>query len=221
MAFVTNALRALRPSLPILSRRTISIAEARVTSPAPFFKADALVNGTEFKTVSLDDYKDKYLVLLFYPLDWTFVCPTEITAHADAQEEFAKLNAEVVAVSTDNKFSHYAWAQHPRKEGGLAPITMTMIADQTRAMSRTYGCYVPDDGFNLRATYIIDKSGVLRHAQITDRSVGRSVDETLRIIKALLFAEEHGEVCPANWQPGSATIKGDPELKKEYFSTNA
>eukprot|EP01147_Barroeca_monosierra_P008862 gene8863-1217_t len=196
---------------------TSGLLSPQVTQPAPEFSGTALVNGSEFKNISLNDYKGKYLVLVFYPLDWTFVCPTEILAFNDRAEEFRQLNAEVVVASTDSHFSHHAWANTSRKEGGLAPMTIPMLADMTHTISKDYGVFVEADGFNLRGLFIIDGNGTLRHITMNDRPVGRSVDETLRLVRAFQFADEHGEVCPANWTPGSDTIKPGVEEKKEYF----
>lgn len=189
-----------------------------VTKPAPVFSGTALVNGTDFKEISLNDYKGKYVVLVFYPLDWTFVCPTEILAFNDRAEEFHKLGCEVIVASTDSQFSHHAWANTPRSEGGLKPMKIPMLADLTHQVSKDYGVYVESDGVDLRGLFIVDGKGTLRHTTVNDRPVGRSVDETLRLVQALQFADEYGEVCPAGWTPGSDTIKPDPEAKKEYFS---
>lgn len=188
---------------------------ARVQQPAPDFKADAVVNG-EFKSIALSDYKGKYLVLFFYPLDFTFVCPTEILAFGDRLDEFKKIGAEVAAVSVDSKFSHLAWWKTPRKEGGIAGVGYPLIADLTKKISADYGVLL-DGGIALRGLFIIDPKGTVRQITINDLPIGRSVDETLRLIQALQFNEKHGEVCPANWTPGKDTIKPDPEKSKEFF----
>lgn len=198
------------------SIRTMS-NKAFVRKPAPDFVGTAVVNG-EFKDIKLSDYKGKYLVLFFYPLDFTFVCPTEITAFSDKAADFRALNCEVVAASTDSHFTHFAWAQTPRKEGGLAPMNIPLLADNKQTISKDYGVYVEEDGHDLRGLFIIDDKGVIRHITLNDYPVGRSVDEALRLVKAFQFTDKHGEVCPAGWQPGSATIKDDPIKKLEYFS---
>lgn len=190
---------------------------ARVQCPAPDFKGMAVVNG-QFKEISLKDYTGKYLVLFFYPLDFTFVCPTEVIAFNDRLAEFKQLNTELVAVSVDSHFSHLAWVNTPRKHGGLGKeTTMPILSDLKKSIATDYGCLTPNKDVALRALYIIDTKGVVRQITINDLPVGRSVDEILRLIKAFQFADEHGEVCPANWQPKSKTI--NPKKANEYFES--
>jgi alkyl hydroperoxide reductase subunit AhpC len=188
---------------------------ARVQQPAPHFACEAVVN-CEFKDVSLSDYKGKYLVLFFYPLDFTFVCPTEILAFNDRVEEFRKIGCEVVAASVDSKFTHLAWLNTPRKDGGIAGVTIPLLADLKKDVARDYGVLLPD-GVALRGLFVIDPKGIVRHITINDLPIGRSVDEALRVVQAVQFADQHGEVCPANWTPGKDTMKADPEGSKEYF----
>ncbi|KAJ3169001.1 hypothetical protein HDU88_001328 [Geranomyces variabilis] len=191
-----------------------------IGSKAPNFSAVAVSNG-EFKTVSLDDYKGKYVVLFFYPMDFTFVCPTEIIAFSDAIEEFRKQNAEVVACSTDTQFSHLAWTQQPRKQGGLGEMKIPILADVTKKIASDYGVLIadgPDAGVALRGTFIIDPEQNLRIAHVHDLPIGRNVKEYVRLLEALIFNAEFGEVCPANWNKGGKTIKADPNGSKEYFS---
>ena len=190
---------------------------ARVQKPAPSFKCTALVNN-EFKTVSLSDYAGKYLVLFFYPLDFTFVCPTEITAFSDRVNEFREIGCEVVACSVDSEYSHLAWCKQSRKEGGLGHMNIPILADVTKQVSKDYGVLL-DSGIALRGLFIIDGAGILRQMTVNDLPVGRSVDETLRLVKAFQFTDKHGEVCPANWTPGTKTMKPDPVKSQEYFST--
>lgn len=190
---------------------------AKVQCPAPDFKGTAVVNG-QFKDISLKDYAGKYLVLFFYPLDFTFVCPTEVIAFNDRAEEFKAINAELVAVSVDSHFSHLAWVNTPRKNGGLGTETkLAILSDLKKTIATNYGCLTKNEDIALRALYIIDTKGVVRQITINDLPVGRSVDETLRLIKAFQFADEHGEVCPANWQPKSKTI--NPKKASEYFAS--
>lgn len=194
-----------------------SYSSARVQEPAPNFKGMAVVNG-QFKEISLADFAGKYLVLFFYPLDFTFVCPTEIIAFNDRVDEFKQLNAELVAVSVDSHFSHLAWVNMPRMKGGLGSETkMPILSDLKKHIAKDYGCLTKNEDIALRALYIIDTKGVIRQITINDLPVGRSVDEVLRLIKAFQFADEHGEVCPANWQPKSKTI--NPKKAGEYFSS--
>jgi alkyl hydroperoxide reductase subunit AhpC len=186
---------------------------AFVTREAPDFTADAVVNN-EFKTVKLSDYKGKYVVLFFYPLDFTFVCPTEIIAFSDKIEEFRKRGAEVLGVSVDSKFSHLAWIKTPRADGGLGGLRYPLVSDLTKTISADYGVLL-ENGVALRGTFLIDKNGVLRHALVNDLPLGRNIDETIRMIDALHFFEQHGEVCPANWKPGALAI--DPKNAGKYF----
>lgn len=165
----------------------------------------------------LDDFKGKYLVLFFYPLDFTFVCPTEIVAFSDKANEFHDVNCEVVAVSVDSHFSHLAWINTPRKNGGLGHMNITLLSDITKQISRDYGVLLESAGIALRGLFIIDPNGVVKHLSVNDLPVGRSVEETLRLVKAFQFVETHGEVCPANWTPESPTIKPSPTASKEYF----
>jgi len=192
------------------------VLAAQVQKPAPAFKAQAVVGG-QFKEVSLEDYKGKYLVVYFYPLDFTFVCPTEIIAFSDRIQEFQDINCEVVGVSTDSHFSHLAWINQPRKQGGLGGLNYPLVSDFNKNISRDFGVLIEEAGIALRGLFIIDPEGVVRQMSINDLPVGRSVDETLRLIKAFQFVEKHGEVCPANWQPDAPTIKPTPTDSLEYF----
>lgn len=195
------------------------MSKAIVRKPAPAFKAEAVVDG-QFKTLSLEDFKGKYFVLFFYPLDFTFVCPTEIIAFSDRIQEFRDIGCEVAACSVDSHYSHLAWINLPRKQGGLGKMDIPVISDITKQMARDYGILIedgPDAGVALRGLFIIDPKGILRHITVNDLPVGRSVDEVLRTVKAFMFTDEHGEVCPANWKPGQATMKADPVNSQEYF----
>jgi alkyl hydroperoxide reductase subunit AhpC len=189
---------------------------AFVTHPAPDFTADAVVNG-EFQSIKLSDYKGKYVVLFFYPLDFTFVCPTEIIAFSDRIEEFQSRHCQVLGVSVDSHFTHLAFNQMPRNQGGLGGCRYPLLADLAKSISRDYGVLVEDNTVALRGLFLIDKEGILRHALINDLPIGRSVDEALRVLDALQFVEKHGEVCPADWKPGEATIKPSVNGSKEYF----
>lgn len=192
------------------------MAELRLTKPAPEFKGQAVVDG-EFKDISLSTYKGKYLVLFFYPLDFTFVCPTEIIAFSDRVEEFRAINCEVVACSTDSVFSHLAWTNTPRKQGGLGNMKIPLLADKTMEISRAYGVLKEDDGISFRGLFIIDDKGNLRQITMNDLPVGRSVDETLRLVQAFQFTDKHGEVCPAGWKPGADTIRPNVKDSQKYF----
>ncbi|KAI1894706.1 hypothetical protein AGOR_G00118510 [Albula goreensis] len=207
-------------SCPPIHKVCFSTSSARwapaVTQQAPFFKGTAVHHG-EFKEIGLDDFKGKYLVLFFYPLDFTFVCPTEIISFSDKASEFHDVNCEVVGVSVDSHFTHLAWINTPRKSGGLGHINIPLLADLNKQVSKDYGVLLEGPGIALRGLFIIDPSGVVRHMSVNDLPVGRCVEETLRLVKAFQFVETHGEVCPASWTPDSPTIKPTPEGSKEYF----
>jgi alkyl hydroperoxide reductase subunit AhpC len=189
---------------------------AQVTTEAPDFTADAVV-AEEFKTIKLSDYRGKYVVLFFYPLDFTFVCPTEIVAFSDRIKEFRDRGAEVLGCSIDSKFSHLAWIQTPRDKGGLGGLAYPLVADLTKKISSDYGVLL-NTGIALRGTFIIDQKGIIRAVTIHDLPLGRSIDETLRVLDSLQHSETHqGEVCPANWTKGAMTIKAGVKESKAYF----
>jgi len=187
----------------------------QVTSKAPDFRAQAVDNG-QFKEIGLNDYEGKWKVLFFYPLDFTFVCPTEIIAFSDRASEFTDINAQIIGVSVDSQFTHLAWINTPKKQGGLGGCNYPLVADLDKSIARDYGVLL-DAGIALRGLFIIDPAGTIRHSTINDLPVGRNVDETLRVIKAFQFTDEHGEVCPANWTEGDDTMVPDPEGSKTYF----
>ena len=188
-----------------------------VAQPAPDFKAQAVMPDGSFEEVSISQYKGKYVVLFFYPLDFTFVCPTEIIAFSDRAKEFEDLGVQVLGVSIDSHFTHLAWRNTPRNDGGLGQIDYPLVADLNKEIAAAYDVLLPA-GIALRGLFLIDKEGNVRHQVVNDLPLGRSVDEALRMVQALQFTEEHGEVCPANWQEGSRTIKPTPGESKEFFS---
>nr|CAH7731708.1 unnamed protein product [Callosobruchus chinensis] len=190
----------------------------RVQQPAPDFSGIAVVDDT-FKTIQLSDYKGKYVVLVFYPLDFTFVCPTELIALDDRIEDFKKLNAEVIGCSVDSHFSHLGWMNTKRSEGGLGKLRYPLLSDINKIISKHYDVLLEKEGIALRGLFIIDPNGILRHITVNDLPIGRSVDEALRLIEAIQFVEEHGEVCPANWKKGQKTIKPDPKGSQDYFKS--
>ncbi|AXY67303.1 peroxiredoxin [Thermosynechococcus sp. JY1334] len=188
----------------------------RVGQPAPDFEAVA-VYDQEFKTVKLSDYRGKYVVLFFYPLDFTFVCPTEIVAFSDRYDEFAKLNTEILGVSVDSQFSHLAWTQTDRKAGGVGDLKYPLVSDLKKEISTAYNV-LTEEGVALRGLFIIDKEGIIQHATINNLAFGRNVDETLRVLQAIQYVQAHpDEVCPAGWQPGDKTMNPDPVKSKVYF----
>lgn len=195
----------------------LQYTNAVISKKAPEFSATAVMSNGEFKTISLSDYRGKYVVFFFYPLDFTFVCPTEILAFSDRIEEFRKLNTEVIAASVDSHFTHLAWIKTPRKQGGLGDINIPLLSDLTHKISKDYGVYLQDLGHTLRGLFIIDAKGILRQITMNDLPVGRNVDETLRLIQAFKYTDQYGEVCPANWRVGGQTIIPHPEKKLQYF----
>ena len=190
----------------------------RVGMQAPDFAATAVVDQ-EFKDITLSQFRGKYVVLFFYPLDFTFVCPTEITAFSDRYSDFSSKNTEVLGVSVDGKFTHLAWIQTPRNEGGIGDINYPLVSDLKREICQSYNV-LNDDGEADRGLFIINPNGIIMHSTINKAPVGRNIDETLRILQAYQYVESHpDEVCPAGWTPGDKTMKEDPKGSKEYFSS--
>lgn len=188
-----------------------------VTKPAPDFKAQAVLPNGTFKEVSLSGYKGKYVLLFFYPLDFTFVCPTEIIAFSDRAQEFDALGVQILGVSVDSHYSHFAWRNLSRDQGGLGNIQYPLIADLNKQIARDYDVLL-NDAVALRGLFLIDKAGVVRHQVVNDLPLGRSVDEALRMVQALQYFEKNGEVCPANWKEGARTIKPTVQDSKEFFA---
>jgi alkyl hydroperoxide reductase subunit AhpC len=187
-----------------------------VTRSAPDFTAQAVMPDGSFQEVSLSQYKGKYVLLFFYPLDFTFVCPTEIIAFSDAADKFEAAGVQLLSCSIDSHFTHLAWRNTARCEGGLGDIQYPMVADLNKQIAADYDVLL-DGGIALRGLFLIDKEGVVRHQVVNDLPLGRSVDEALRMVEALQYFEENGEVCPANWQQGKATIKPNPAGSQEFF----
>ncbi|MGI0479634.1 peroxiredoxin [Geminocystis sp. CENA526] len=191
----------------------------QVGQNAPDFTATAVIDQ-DFKVVKLSDYLGKYVVLFFYPLDFTFVCPTEIIAFSDRHEEFQALDTEILGVSVDSEFAHLAWIQTERKQGGIGDINYPLISDLKKEISISYNVLEPSAGVALRGLFIIDRNGIIQHSTINNLSFGRSVDETLRVLKAIQHVQSHdNEVCPVGWQEGDKTMNPDPIKSKIYFST--
>jgi len=181
-----------------------AVDKAMVGKPAPDFNMASTKNIEKLnENVKLGDYKGRWLVLVFYPLDFTFVCPTELTAFSDSYEEFQGIGADVIGVSTDSAFSHRAWIQTPRNKGGVEGLAYPLAADSTKQVSSDYGVLIQDKGIALRGLFVIDPEGVLRYKVVHDLNIGRSVEETLRVIQAL----QTGGLCQANWRPGEDTLK--------------
>ena len=190
----------------------------RVGKLAPDFTATVVIDQ-EFQTKKLSSYRGKYVILFFYPLDFTFVCPTEVIAFSERYEEFSKINTEILAVSVDSEFSHLAWIQTPRTEGGVGDVAYPLVSDLKKDISNAYNVLDPESGVALRGLFIIDKEGIIQHSTINNLSFGRSVSETLRTLKAIQHVQNNPEeVCPADWQEGDKTMIPDPIKSKIYFS---
>jgi peroxiredoxin (alkyl hydroperoxide reductase subunit C) len=185
---------------------------------APDFCATAVVDQ-EFRELSLRDYRGRDVVLFFYPLNFTFVCPTEITAFSDRHGEFARLDAALLAVSVDSPYSHLAWVQTDRRSGGLGDVAYPLVSDLNKEIARAYHVLDEDAGTALRGLFLIDPDGVIRHSTVNDVAVGRSVDETLRVLQAFqLVRRQPGQVCPADWTPGARTLAPDPRGSRDFFA---
>nr|QVY58160.1 thiol-specific antioxidant protein [Eucheuma denticulatum] len=190
----------------------------KVGQHAPNFHAIA-VYDQEFRKIKLSDYIGKYVILLFYPLDFTFVCPTELTAFSDAFQKFENLNTEILAISVDSEYSHLAWLQTDREIGGVGNLNYSLVSDLTKQISLSYNV-LTDEGKALRGLFIIDPQGIIQHSLVNNLDFGRSVNETLRTLQAIQYVQLHpDEVCPANWTPGNPTIVSSPQKSNEYFSS--
>lgn len=187
-----------------------------VGKPAPGFSCQAVHNNA-IKQLSLSEFDNQYKVLFFYPLDFTFVCPTELHAFQEKLHEFEKRNCAVLAASIDSAYSHSAWLKTPKAQGGIQGITYPIIADINKSIARDYGVLDEQQGVALRGVFLLDKDNIVQSAQVNNLSLGRSVDEILRLLDALQHAEAHGEVCPANWNAGDRAMKPNDSGLKEYF----
>ena len=191
-----------------------------VTKQAPDFTAQTVMPDNSFEELTLSSYRGKHVVLFFYPLDFTFVCPSEIIAFDKMLSRFKEKNAEVIGVSIDSHFTHLAWKNTPVDKGGIGQVQYPLVADLNKNVSRDYGVLI-DDSVALRGLFLIDKEGIVRHALVNDLSLGRNVEEALRMLDALQFTEEHGEVCPANWKDGDEAMKPTSEGVAEYLAKHA
>jgi peroxiredoxin (alkyl hydroperoxide reductase subunit C) len=192
-----------------------------VAKEAPDFTATAVLGDNSFKEgFKLSDLRGKYAVLLFYPLDFTFVCPSEIIAFDKAYDTFKEKNCEVVGVSVDSQFTHFAWKNTPVQQGGIGQVRFPLVADLDKQIARAYGVLL-NDAVALRGLFLIDKEGVVRHSVVNDLPLGRNVDEALRVLDALQFTEKHGEVCPANWHQGEAGMKPTADGVADYLAKHA
>jgi len=192
-----------------------------VGKQAPDFNATAVFGNNEMKPLKLSDYKGKYVVMFFYPLDFTFVCPSELIAFDHRLDEFKKRGVEVIGVSIDSQFTHLAWKNTPVEKGGIGQVQYPLVADVKHEICRAYDVEFEPAGVAFRGSFLIDKNGVVRHQVVNDLPLGRNVDEMLRMVDALQFTEEHGEVCPAGWQKGKKGMTASPEGVASYLAENA
>lgn len=190
-----------------------------VNRQAPDFTAKAVKGSEVIDDFKLSSLRGKYVVLFFYPLDFTFVCPTELHAFQEKLEDFKKKNVEVIGVSTDSWFSHLAWLKTPRSEGGIEGVSYPLISDFNKTISRDYDVLFDGLGAAYRGLFLIDKEGIVQHQVVNNLPLGRNIDEALRMVDALQFTEEHGEVCPANWNEGDKSMKPNDAGLKEYFAS--
>jgi peroxiredoxin (alkyl hydroperoxide reductase subunit C) len=192
-----------------------------VNRPAPDFTAAAVLgDGTITDQFKLSDLRGKYVVLFFWPLDFTFVCPSEIIAHENRRKAFEERGVQLVGVSIDSQFTHHAWRSTPVEKGGIGPVGFPMVADVSHDIVRAYGVE-HEGGVAFRASFLIDKNGIVQHQVVNNLPLGREVDEMLRLVDALQFTEQHGEVCPAGWRKGQAGMKPTAEGVAQYLAKNA
>jgi len=192
-----------------------------VNKPAPDFTATAVLGNNEIKEIKFSEFtKGKYAVVFFWPLDFSFVCPSELIAFDHRLDEFKKRNVEVVGVSIDSQFTHLAWKNTPVDKGGIGQVGYAMVADLTHEIAKAYDVESAD-GVAFRGSFLIDKKGIVQHQVVNNLPLGRNIDEMLRMVDALQFTEEHGEVCPAGWNKGKAGMKASPNGVAEYLASHA
>ena len=193
-----------------------------ITKEAPDFTATAVMADNSFnEKFTLSSHRGKYVILFFYPLDFTFVCPSEILAFDERLKEFKERGAEIIAVSVDSPYTHLAWKKTAVAGGGIGPIRYPIVSDVTKAISAEYGVLLEKEGIALRGLFLIDREGIVRHSVVNDLSLGRSVPEALRMLDALRFVDERGHVCPANWEKGQEGMKPTTEGVVDYLSKYA
>lgn len=190
-----------------------------VGKQAPDFKAKAVVNGKLTEQFSLSHYRGKNVVFFFYPLAFTFVCPTELHAFQDKLAEFEKRETQVIGCSVDSVFTHMAWLNTPKAKGGISGVTYPLVSDLNKTIATSYDVLLHQEGISLRGLFLIDALGIVRHQVVNDLPLGRSVDEALRMLDALIFFQKHGEVCPANWKKGYPTMQPNQMGLEKYFAT--
>ncbi len=188
-----------------------------VGKPAPDFTATAVEKDQIIENFKLSDFKGQYIILFFYPLDFTFVCPTELHAFSDKLDAFKERNTKVIGVSIDSHFSHLAWLNTPKSKGGIAGVSYPIVSDLNKTISKDYDVLVEGAGIAYRGLFLLDKDHIVRHQVVNDLPLGRNVTETLRMVDALQFTEKHGEVCPANWNQGDKSMKPTQDGLEEFF----
>ena len=193
---------------------------AFVTEPAPDFTAQAVMPDNSFQELTLSKHRGSYVLLFFYPLDFTFVCPSEIIAFGKELDKFKQRGCEVIGASVDSHYTHLAWKNTPREQGGIGQVQYPIVSDLDKNISNNYGILLPN-GVALRGLFLIDRDGVLRHMLVNDLPLGRSVAEALRMLDALQYTEKHGEVCPANWQEGAEAMAPSSEGVAAYLAKHA
>ncbi|MGH8429820.1 MAG: peroxiredoxin [Solimonas sp.] len=191
-----------------------------VNRPAPDFKAQAVLGDGSISEIKLSDYRGKYVVMFFWPLDFTFVCPSEIIAHENRRKAFEERGVQLIGVSIDSQFTHFAWRDTPVNKGGIGKVGFPMVADVQHEIVRAYGVE-HQDGVAFRATFLIDKNGIVQHQQVNNLPLGREVDEILRLVDALQYTEQYGEVCPAGWKKGAEGMKPTAEGVASYLAKHA
>lgn len=189
-----------------------------VGKKAPEFTASAVMGNQIVTPFNLKQFRGKYVVFFFYPLDFTFVCPTELHAFQERLEEFEKRGAQVIGCSVDSPYCHLAWLNTPKSKGGILGVSYPLVADVSKKIAQEYGVLIPEQGVAYRGLFLLDKEGIVRHQVVNDLPLGRSIEEAIRILDALIYFETHGEVCPANWQNGNKSMKPDREGLEKYFS---
>lgn len=185
---------------------------------APNFKANAVKGNKIINNFSLEKYLGKYVILIFYPLDFTFVCPTELHAFQEKIKEFEMRECHIIGCSVDSHFSHLAWLNTPKTRGGIEGVSYPLVSDLNKTIAEDYGVLVPGEGIAYRGLFLIDKAGTVRHQVVNDLPLGRSVEESLRILDALIYFDKHGEVCPANWKEGARSMQPTQEGLEKYFA---
>lgn len=189
-----------------------------VGKKAPNFKAKAVIDGKIISDFSLEQFRGQNIIFFFYPLDFTFVCPTELHAFQESLHAFEKRNAKVIGCSVDSCYSHLAWLNTPKNKGGIQGIRYPLVSDINKSIARDYDVLIPEEGIAYRGLFLIDQEGIVRHQVVNDLPLGRSIEEALRMLDALVYFGQHGEVCPANWQNGKKAFKPSHEELENYFA---